>query len=443
MSREFVDFQTINWQLAICLIVAWVFVFLCSFKSVKTSGKVVYCTVVLPYIFIFVLLVRFLTLPGSVNGLLHFFQPKWSVLRDLRVWGDAAVQVFYSLSTCTGGLTTLASYNRFHNKIFFDIWVISFVDFFTSMLVSSLVFSAVGFVCYDMDLLLDQFRLQEGIQLVFVFFAEALSKLPVAQLYSFLFFGMVSLVIFNSELFIVETVVSSICDAFPERLRKNHRHVLTFVLLAFYILGLPLCTAAGIYWIVMIICWVYGVDNFLDNIKWMTRSYPPIYILWKFVWKLLCPLLFLVILAFVWLEYQPLTYDSVTFPPWSSYLGWTISLSPLLIMLSTAIYMYVTASGNFSKKWRDLLCPENDWGPALAVHRAEVYPLQIPEARKLMPVSMPSRVYFNKENNGAAREVGFNFNGFKNPNYNAENMLRRQGKKTLKNSTLPERETII
>lgn len=61
---------------------------------------------------------------------------------------------------CTGGLTNLASYNRFHNNVFFDIWVIGIVDFLTSIAVSALVFSAIGFVCNEMDALLIQFKLQ-------------------------------------------------------------------------------------------------------------------------------------------------------------------------------------------------------------------------------------------------------------------------------------------
>jgi len=40
LSTGILDFQTINWQLAIVLFVVWMFVFLCSFKGVKTSGKV-------------------------------------------------------------------------------------------------------------------------------------------------------------------------------------------------------------------------------------------------------------------------------------------------------------------------------------------------------------------------------------------------------------------
>lgn len=43
----------------------------------------------------------------------------------------------------------------------------------------------------------------------------------------------------------METIVSAICDEFPERLRRNHRHVLAFTCVIFYALGIPLCAAVS------------------------------------------------------------------------------------------------------------------------------------------------------------------------------------------------------
>ncbi|KAK0418475.1 hypothetical protein QR680_013577 [Steinernema hermaphroditum] len=402
LSSGFDVVGQINIQLVICLFVSWIAVFLCLFKGIKSGGKVVYITVIVPYIILLVLIARFLTLPGSLDGLYYFYSPDWDVLYDLRVWGSAAVQVFYSLSTCSGGLITLSSYNRFHNNVFKDVWIISMVDVVTSLFCSTLVFAAIGFMCYEMDISMSQFEFQEGAELVFVVFSESVAKLPVAPLYAVLFFIMLFLIILSSELFIVETVVSSICDEFPERLRRNHRHVLTCVTVAFLILGVPLCCSAAMYWMMLVdyytgtwpliiiaffecmaVCWVYGVDNFLDNIKWMIRFYPPIYLFWKLLWKFVCPAVFLTILAFVWADFHPMRYDDYLFPHWCNWLGWSISFAPLVAIPIAAVYKFCAADGRIAKRWRDLLCPEDDWGPALAVHRAERYPLQIPEARRL------------------------------------------------------------
>ena len=40
----------------------------------------------------------------------------WIMCILLQIWGDAAVQAFFSLSLCWGGLVSMASYNKFHNN---------------------------------------------------------------------------------------------------------------------------------------------------------------------------------------------------------------------------------------------------------------------------------------------------------------------------------------
>ncbi|MFH4979157.1 hypothetical protein AB6A40_005866 [Gnathostoma spinigerum] len=352
---------------------------------------------------------------------MYFFHPRWKALLDISVWGQAAVQVFYSLSVCTGGLGTLASYNRFHNNVLKDAVILSVIDTITCLLTASLVFSAVGFFCYEVSMELKGFDLKGGSYLLFVVLPETIAKLPVAPLYSLLYFIMVFFVILTTSVFLIETVVSGICDEFPERLRRNHRHVLTLICLCFYCLGVPLCTAAGIYWIhlldhfitmlplvtlsffeCMVICWVYGADNFLDNIKWMTGSYPPPYIAWKILWKFLSPVLYITLISFIFFGYQPVFYEDHRYPSWAYSVGWIISLLPALCVTVVALFEFCFTKGSCANRGRTLLCPESDWGPALAVHRAEYYPLQVPEARRLI---LPPASNFNTDKHGTSVDV--------------------------------------
>ncbi|KAK6740062.1 hypothetical protein RB195_008499 [Necator americanus] len=403
LSNGFTQVGTLNWYLGICVLLSWLAVFACLFQGVKSSGKVVYVVVVLPFIIMIVLLARLLTLEGSRVALWHFLRPDWFVLRDLTVWGEAAVHAFYSVSCCIGGLYTTSSYNRFHNNLFKDIWVILTVDVLTSLVCCVLTFSAIGFTCFEFSISLDKFQIRDGAHLIFVFLAEALAGVPVAPLYTGLFFLMVVLIVHSTQLFVVETIVTSLCDEFPERLRRFRRHVLVVVCASFILLSMPFCLSAGLYWLLLLakftitwplvviaflecmaISWVYGVDNLLDNIKWMTGSYPPCYIFWKILWKFVCPMAYLSILCFLWLDWHSVSYENYVFPYWTSLLGWAISIFPLLFIPIVAVAQICSARGTLAQRWATVLNPDDSWGPALAVHRAEQFPLQIPEARRLL-----------------------------------------------------------
>uniref|UniRef100_A0A1I7XAZ6 Solute carrier family 6 member 8 n=1 Tax=Heterorhabditis bacteriophora TaxID=37862 RepID=A0A1I7XAZ6_HETBA len=329
LSDAFDEIGTLNWYLGICVLLSWIAIFLCLFQGVKSSGKVVYVVVVLPFIIMTVLLARLLTLDGSFAAVSYFLKPNWNVLKDLKVWGEAAVHAFYSVCCCTGGLFTISSYNRFHNNIF---------------------------------------NIADGVHLVFGFLAEALAGVPVAPLYAGLFFLMLLLIIHSTQLFVVSFLFSA--------------GLYWLLLLAKFTITWPLVVIAFLE--CMAISWVYGVDNLLDNIKWITGSYPPCYIFWKILWKFICPLVYLSILCFLWLDWQSVSYESYLFPYWTSLLGWAISIFPLMFVPITAVVKLCMAKGSLTQKWTNVLNPEDAWGPALAVHRAEHFPLQIPEARRLL-----------------------------------------------------------
>jgi len=107
-----------SWSLAVALAVAWLIIAGIMFKGVKSSGKASYFLALFPYVVMFVLLVRALSLPGAFDGVLYFLRPQWHKLLEPQVWYAAVTQVFFSLAICFGNIIMYASYNRFGHNIY-------------------------------------------------------------------------------------------------------------------------------------------------------------------------------------------------------------------------------------------------------------------------------------------------------------------------------------
>ena len=61
----------------------------------------------------------------------EFFVPKWDQLTQIKVWREAAEQMFFSLSVSWGGLIMFGSYNKFRTKVHIYATIISSLDFVT------------------------------------------------------------------------------------------------------------------------------------------------------------------------------------------------------------------------------------------------------------------------------------------------------------------------
>ena len=55
-----------------CLAVCYIILFLTLWKGVASSGKVAYFTALFPYVVLFTLLGRGVTLPGAMDGILFY-----------------------------------------------------------------------------------------------------------------------------------------------------------------------------------------------------------------------------------------------------------------------------------------------------------------------------------------------------------------------------------
>jgi len=73
---------SLNVHLTVSLLIAWVLVYFCIWRGIRTTGKIVYVTATLPYVILLILFIKGLTLPGSRDGILYYITPQWDRLTD-------------------------------------------------------------------------------------------------------------------------------------------------------------------------------------------------------------------------------------------------------------------------------------------------------------------------------------------------------------------------
>ncbi|XP_063072268.1 sodium- and chloride-dependent neutral and basic amino acid transporter B(0+)-like [Engraulis encrasicolus] len=179
------------WHLALCLLLAWILVGASLIKGIKSSGKVVYFTATFPYVVLLILLIQGSIQEGARNGIEYYIgtQSNLTKLAEAEVWKDAASQIFFSLSVASGGLTTLASYNRFHKNCFQDAIVVCVTNCATSIFAGFAIFSILGHMAHVYNKPVEEV-VAGGFGLAFIAYPDALSQLPVSPLWSVLFFFM-------------------------------------------------------------------------------------------------------------------------------------------------------------------------------------------------------------------------------------------------------------
>ncbi|KAG7273030.1 hypothetical protein CRUP_017507 [Coryphaenoides rupestris] len=231
---------SINGEMAVCLLVAWLLCYFCVFKGIKTIGKVVYLTATFPYLMLLILFVRGVTLPGAWDGIKYYIIPNFSKIADPSVWCDAGTQVFYSYAVCQGVIMALGSYNKYNNNCYRDCFALCLLNSGTSIFAGFVVFSIIGFMANELGL-------SDGPGLTFLTYPRAVSMLPGSNFWSVLFFLMILFLGLHSQFVCVESQATAITDMFPGQLRRRGRRELLVLAIAVvcFLLGLPMVTEVG------------------------------------------------------------------------------------------------------------------------------------------------------------------------------------------------------
>ncbi|XP_054639369.1 sodium- and chloride-dependent neutral and basic amino acid transporter B(0+)-like [Dunckerocampus dactyliophorus] len=382
------------WHLALCLLLSSILVAATLIKGIKSSGKVVYFTATFPYVVLVILLIRGVTLEGAIDGIEFYIGSRSNLtkLTEAQVWKDAATQTFYSLAIGWGGVMTLASYSKFHNNMLKDSFAVTLTNAGTSVLAGFAIFSILGHMAHVYKVPVEEV-VKEGFGLAFIAYPDALSKLPVSPLWSFLFFFMLLTVGLDSQFAGIEVITTCLIDSFPKSFTSKHALLTIMTSVLLYLLGLPCVTQAGIYWVTLIdqfvaswvllilalleiigVVYVYGGNLFIRDAEMMLGEKSCTYWLWwRVCWFVLSPCVIVVILIWSLMTFTPPTYGRVQYPVWALALGWCMVAFILLWIPVIAAYKLIRAQGNALERVKSLCSPSEKWHPYLDDHRGERY----------------------------------------------------------------------
>ncbi|XP_071082121.1 sodium- and chloride-dependent glycine transporter 1-like [Haliotis cracherodii] len=373
------DVGPVQLHLLVCWFITCVLMFLCIMKGIRSIGKVVYVTTLMPYILLPVLLVRACMQPGSMEGIMYYITPDFNRLQHSQVWLEGLLQVFFSVGPAWGTIITLTSHNSPHNNIVRDSFLIPLIAELTSVFSGFVVFATVGFLAHDLGRPVADV-ITSGPGIGFIVYPEAVSLLPASQLWSLLFFLVVLMMGIDSMFANIEATVACIEDIWPRRLHMKHlQTVVAAVFLgAVFLVGLPFTTSAGVYifqlcdWYVgavgcfvvgtmecLVVGWCYGVKRFDVDVEVMIGKRLPI------VLKLLCfviiPVFLLVAMGVTIVSYKPPTYGRYDYPHFAVIIGWCIAVSSVVPLPITMVIQILKKTGSLAQRTKSAMTPSRAW----------------------------------------------------------------------------------
>ncbi|XP_027146748.1 sodium- and chloride-dependent GABA transporter 3-like [Larimichthys crocea] len=377
MSGGIEELGSVRWDLALCLLVCWVFCYFSIWKGVRSSGKVAYFTATFPYVMLVILLIRGLTLPGAWEGIHFYLYPDLNRLANLEVWIDAGSQICFSFNVSLGILKVLGSYNDYKNNCYKDCFLLCLLNSGTSFVAGFVVFSVLGFMAQKQGVTVDAVA-ESGPGLAFITYPQATAMMPFPQFWTVCFFLMLFFLTVDTHFVDIECFITSVCDVFPKVFHKPGRHEIfaLIICLIFFLLHLMLVTEGGIYIFQLIdnygstrachyfialseclaLAWSFGADRVIDIIEDMTGQRPSVF--FKLCWKYIIPLLSLISFILYMVDYKHLRInDSYTYPDWAYALGWTMTLSIILVVPLWAAGQMCLTPGTFRERLSVLCRP--------------------------------------------------------------------------------------
>ncbi|CAL8069862.1 unnamed protein product [Orchesella dallaii] len=366
-------------DLLVCLAVIYCLLYVILFRGIRSTGKVVYVTALLPYLVMLILLIRGVMLEGAVDGIYYYLVPNMTKLWEIGVWSDAAKQIFFSSGAGFGVHLTYASYNNFHNNCYRDCIVTSCVNCFTSIFSGFVIFTFLGSMAHRQGRKIEEV-VSVGPGLVFEVYPEAVGTLPGAKFWSILFFIMLIMLGIDSAMGGLECVITGITDEFKTFFKKKKHGrecFMFFCVLISFLIGIINVTRGGMYTFqfldtyaagsslllsvlfeILAVSWVYGLDQLCKDAEAMLGFAPGLY--WRICWKFVSPALIAIIIVLDLCTAEELTYEGYRYPDWAQTFGYIFTFIPITFVPIIGFIEFMSFPGDCMTKLSYSITPVSE-----------------------------------------------------------------------------------
>jgi len=245
--------ETVGW-----LVFVWFVVWLCMFKGMGLTGRVVYFTMGLPFVVSIILIGRGASLENAGAGI-KLYMGEWhsEKLAGAQIWQAACGQIFFSIGVGFGYFTSYASYNNKYANAVQDAIIIACSNCLYEVVTAFSVFGVIG----HLRLFPDEVGSLGTFTIGFLTYPQALSQMPGAQVWAVLFFFTVMLLGISSSFALLEALTTLVMDTSWGR-KTSRTIVSTVIVVISFLLSLMYASEFGFYLLDAVDTWVNGLALF-------------------------------------------------------------------------------------------------------------------------------------------------------------------------------------
>lgn len=213
------------WMVVFTLLTAY-FILSGVRKGIEKSTKIF-----MPILFLFliILAIRAILLPGSSAGLDFLFKPNFENVKST-VFLDAMGQAFFSLSVGMGCLITYGSYFNKNINLTKTAVQVSALDSLVAIISGMIIFPAAFALTANPSTIVDEL-VTGGPGLLFITIPELFNQMPGTMIWSTMFFCLLALAALTSTISLMEVVTIYISEEYAISRKKSTFLVTTGVII--------------------------------------------------------------------------------------------------------------------------------------------------------------------------------------------------------------------